>query len=374
MNTSQVSVPSSSGGRHQGGYNTVSINLTHEESEAIRALQDTGMSLQEAILAVVMFTRGHERPENELINIIDVYPGLADAQIVQQAIQKLIALQWLVTDTSFGLTITKAAPDLQTKLEAQIHNPTLILHLVQLPTNTNALPPHIRLIGLTSNHRSYGTFLDRLRHAQSEICLPMLVTLPYQETVCILQERASHGVHIRILLASPQIAVKLRGETVASKAERAIKEWKQTAQGYPNIEIRVSHRVEDMYHLATSWTLDRKLLRYDFYAPYHQRSLAGYLIEFDSRTEPELNIIHLFQTCFDEAWKHAQPATHLSGIWWGLKQNWQWGAGLVTALIALPSITSIWGSIILSISGTFFFNALISSWDMIRQFIRNLIM
>src|SRR5436305_13090957 len=163
------------------------INLTHEESEVIRALQDAGMSLQEATVAVVMFTRGHERPENELINIIDVYPGLENIHAVQQAIHNLTALQWLVTDTSFGLTITKAAPDLQVKLERHIHNPGLISHLAQLRTNTNALPSNIRLIGPTSNQRSYGTFLDLLRHAQSEICLPILVTPPYQETVTILR-------------------------------------------------------------------------------------------------------------------------------------------------------------------------------------------
>lgn len=348
----------------------MSINLSHEESELIRALQDAGMSLQEATLAVVMFTRGHERPENELINIIDGYPGLENTQAMQQAIHHLIARQWLVKDTSFGLTVTKAAPDLQTKLERYVHNPGLISHLAQ-PSNT--LPINIRLIGPTSNQNSYGTFLDLLRHAQSEICLPMLITPPYQETVSILQERAFHRVHVRILLASPKVAVEIRGKTFASKAERAIKEWKKVAQGHPNMEIKVSHRIEDMLHLATSWTRDRKLLRYDFYAPYHQRSLAGYLIEFDSRTEPELNIIYMFQTCFDDAWKQAQPTTRLIGIWWKIKQNWQWGAGLVAALIAIPFGASIWGGIIASIAATFCFNALVSSWDMIRQLIRNLI-
>jgi hypothetical protein len=349
----------------------VTTNLTHEESEVVRALQDAGMSLQEATLAVVMFTRGHERPENELINIIDVYPGLANAQVMQQAIHQLITSNWLVTDTSFGLTVTKAAPDLQAKLAARIHNPRLVSHLTQPSTDTNKLPPNIRLIGPTSNQHSYGTFLDLLRHAQNEICLPMLITPPYQATASILQERASHGVHVRILLAHPQVAVKIRGKTFASKAERSLKEWKKTVQDRPNMEIRVSHRVEDMYHLATSWTLDRKLLRYDFYAPYHQRSLAGYLIEFDSRTGPELNIIHMFQACFDNAWRQAQPTTRLLGIWWRIKQNWQWGAGLVTALIAIPFGTSIWGSIIASIAATFWFNALVSSWDMIRQTLRN---
>ena len=127
-----------------------------------------------------------------------------------------------------------------------------------------------------------------------------------------------------------------------------------------------------MYHLTTSWILDRTLLRYDLYAPYHQRSLEGYLIEFDSRTEPELNIIHMFQTRFDEAWKRAQPTTFPLGMWWGIKKNWQWAAGLATALLAIPLGTSVWGGIVASISATFFFNALISSWNMIRQAIRNL--
>jgi hypothetical protein len=269
-------------------------------------------------------------------------------------------------------TVWKAAPDLQAKLEAYIHNPGLISHLAQSRPNTNALPANIRLIGPTSNQYSYGTFLDLLRHAQSEICLPMLITPPYHDTVSILQTRASHGVHVRILLASPQVAAKLRGKTFANKAERAIKEWKKIVQDYPHMEIRVSHRIEDMAHLATSWTLDRKLLRYDCYAPYHQRSLAGYLIEFDSRTEPELNIIHMFQACFDEAWKQAQSTSRLSGIWWKTRQNWQWGAGLATVLIAIPLGTSIWGGIAVSIAATFWFNALISSWAMIRQLIRNL--
>ncbi len=352
----------------------MSTNLTHEESEVVRALQDAGMPLQDATLAVVMFTRGHERVENELIYIVSLYPGLEDTHLTEQAVHKLMNLKWLIPSLAYDLNVIKAAPDLQTQLAAYIHNPTLVSKLAQPYMNTNTLPRNIRLIGLTANQYSYGTFLDLLRHAQSEICLPMLVTSPYQETVLILQKRATHGVHVRILLASPQVAVKLREEAIASKSKDTIKKWREVAQGYSNMEIRVSHRVEDMYHLATSWTMDRKLLRYDFYVPPTQRSLEGFLIEFDSRAESELkglNIIHLFQMRFDEAWKQAQPTTSLLSIWWRIKQNWQWGAGFVTALIALLLGGSIWAGIMASISATFFFNALVSSWDMIRQTIRN---
>ena len=31
-------------------------------------------------------------------------------------------------------------------------------------------------------------------------------------------------------------------------------------------------------------------------------------------------------TRFDEAWKRAQPTTFPLGMWWGIKQNWQWAA------------------------------------------------
>ena len=76
---------------------------------------------------------------------------------------------------------------------------------------------------------------------------------------------------------------------------------------------------------------------------------------------------------FDDAWKQARPTTFFLSIWWWIKQNWQWGAGLVTLLIAILLGGSIGGGIMASISATFFFNALVSSWAMIRQTIRDLL-
>jgi hypothetical protein len=323
-----------------------------------------------------MFTRGHERPENELIQIVDLYSGLEDRQLTKQAIQKLLSLQWLVQFKAFAFIVIKAAPDIETKIADYIHDLDLVSQ-AKPQKSTNMLPPNIRLVGPTASQHSYGSFLDLLRHAQSEICLPMLITAPYEETVVILQQRSALGVRIRILLAYPQVAVAIRDGTVFQRAKDVIKTWSDIAQHNANIEVRVSHNIEDMYQLATSWTLDRKLLRYDFYVPPKERSLAGYLIEFDSRTEPDmkgLNIINLFQAHFDEAWKRARPTTFFLGALWRIKQHWQWGAGLVTALMVIPlGVSSIAGGIVISISATFFFNAIVSSWNMIRQGIRNLI-
>jgi hypothetical protein len=351
----------------------VSITLTHEERDVVRGLQDTGMSLQEATLAVIMLTRGHARPEKDLIDIIDVYPALNNKYGMQQAIHTLQNAGWLVTSPSFGQTITKAASDLSEKIADRIHDQTRVQQMMQSNTQSAQIPPsNIRLLGPMVSEHVYGTFLDLLGNAHTEICLPMLVTPPYESTVSILQEQAHKGIHIRILLASPDVAKQIRGEVVVDKARKAIKDWQEVARGHPKIEIRVTHQVEDMCHMATSWTLDRRILRYDFYDPKNQRSLAGYMIEFDSHIGASLNIVSLFQARFDEAWNHAQPLNML-GLWWRLKKNWQWGAFVLTALIAIPFGTSIWGGIIGSVSATFLFNALVSSSSMIKATIRKLI-
>ncbi len=348
----------------------MSINLTHEESEAIGALRNAGMSPAEATLAVIMFTRGHARPEEELINIVDLYPGLADRQQTQQAIDALKSKGWLITATSYGQIITRAAPDLQQKMAECIPNQILIDRLPQPRSQiASELPPQIHLIGQMNSENNYGTYLDLLRQANSEICLPMLVTPPYPTTAAILQDRARRGVHVKLLLASPRVAAKIRGETVADRARRAISDWREKARGFPNMEIRMAHLPEDMY-FATSWTLDRKLLRLDIYDPFRQRSLAGYMIEFDSRLGPDYNIVTLFQAHFDRAWNRAQPLHPLGNGWWWVKQNWQWVAFAITALIALPLGMSVWGGIVGSVAATFLFNALVTSWPMIRAAIR----
>lgn len=348
----------------------MSIDLTREEMEVVRKLRDKQMPYTEAALAVLMLTHGHARPESELINIIDVYPGLDNKQETRQAIHTLQNRQWLVISTSFNRNITKAAPDLQQKIADYIHDPSLLQRLVQSCTHATQTPPvSIQLVGPMTDEHNHGTFLELLSNANREICLPMLVTPPYESTVPILQERARRGVHIRILLASTKVAKHIRGETAGEKAQNAIRAWQEIARGYPQIEIRITHQIDDMCHLATSWTLDRRLLRYDFYDPKRQRSLAGYMIEFDSRTGLELNIISLFQARFDEAWTQAQPVNIL-GIWWWLRSHWQWGAFVVTALIAIPFGTSVWGGIIASVSATFLFNALVSSSSTIKTILR----
>lgn len=350
----------------------MSFNLKKEELEVVRELQHKGrLSLPAATLAVVMFTRGHARPESELINIIGQYPNLEDGHTAAQTIATLKDMNWLVVNEMFDQRLTQAAPDLQEQMSQKIGNPDLIEQLVLLRSHLT-LAPHIRALG-PMNEKVFGTFLDLLRSAQREVCLPMLVTAPYHSTVDILQERARRGVHVRILLASPKVAVKLRGGTVEDRAHEAIAGWKKIAQGIPKIEIRIAHIPEDMY-FATSWTLDGRLLRFDIYDPSRQRSLGGYMIEVESPPGLEFNVVTLFQERFELAWNRAQPIHAPGGIRWFLKRHWQWAAFIASALIAIALGTSletpVWSEIVASVSATFLFNALVSSWPMIRFALR----
>lgn len=349
----------------------MSFNLKQEEIEVVRALQNKGLSLPEATLAVIMFTREHARPESELINIVGQYPSLEDGHQAAHTITILKDMGWLIVNEFFGQRLTQAAPNLQGQMSQKIGNPGLIERLVLLRSQL-ALVPYIRALG-PMNENVFGTFLDLLRSAQREICLPMLVTAPYHSTADILKERAHRGVRVRILLASPKVAIKLRGGTVAVRAYEAIEGWTKIAQGIPNIEIRIAHIPEDM-HFATSWTLDGRLLRFDIYDPSRQRSLGGYMIEVESPPGLELNLVTLFQERFELAWNRAQPI-HTSGrTRWFLKKHWQWAAFMATALIAIvlgASLqTPVWSEIVASVSATFLFNALIASWPTIRFAIR----
>jgi hypothetical protein len=348
------------------------VMLVKEEREVVRALRNTGMPLPVATLAVVLFTRGHLRPEKELIDIIGQYPNLEHTDVAENALTILKEMGWLTKTDSFDQSIVLAVSDLGEKMAERIKNQSLIDSLL-LMRSQSTLASNVKLLGPMNTEQMYGSFRDLLQEAQREICLPMLATSPHSSVVEIIQERARKGAHVRILLASTEVAIKLRGETVAAKSQEAIKGWIKHAQNIPQMEIRIVHRPEDMY-FATSWTLDEHLLRFDIYDPLMQRSLEGIMIEVVSPPGFHLNLITMFQACFNAAWNRAEPIHTFGKVRWWLVSNWQWWAFGVTAFIALLlGGTSVWGGIVGSVSATFLFNALVASWPRIRSAVRKIL-
>jgi predicted transcriptional regulator len=288
----------------------MSAALSHHELRIVAELQRTGLSLPVATLAVVMAIREHARPAPELTDIVRQYQHLENRATAEEAIGELRRLGWLVESESYGLMLVHQAPDLVDKLADRLRQPELSVALREL---RSTFERNVSVIGPMKDKEVYQTFLEILRGAQSEICLPMLATSPNMVVVQILQERARQGVRIRILLGSPKLVAKLRGETMTRVALDAIHGWTQNASGISNIRLRISNSAEDM-EIATCMSVDSRLLRFDIYDSLTQRSLQGIMIQVESPTGMELNLIKLFRRRFEESWTSAKPITTVCSV------------------------------------------------------------
>lgn len=163
----------------------MSASLNREELDIVRALRDVGISLPVATLAVVMITRDHARPENELADIVRQYQNLEDRSVAAEAIAELKRRNWLVISKSYGQELIHQSPDLKEKLAQEIGDPILPDKLLKL---CSSLEPCIRILGSMNDRSIYGSYLDLLSAAQREICLPMLATSPHISSVSILQD------------------------------------------------------------------------------------------------------------------------------------------------------------------------------------------
>ena len=97
------------------------------------------------------------------------------------------------------------------------------------------------------------------------------------------------------------------------------------------------------------------------------------MIEVESPVGFDLNLVTLFQARFDVAWNRAHPIDAYGKVKWWVTSNWQWVAFGITALIALALGLSVWGSIAGSVSATFLFNAIVSSWPAVRSLLRRML-
>jgi hypothetical protein len=272
-----------------------------------------------------MATRAHARPEDELVEIIRQYPGLEDSGVARRAIRDLLKRQWLQTSNSYELELTHQAPDLREKIEDAIARPGTAERLQRM---RSSLEPFVKIIGPMKDEVVYSSFLELLSAAQQRICLPMLATTPYDETVKILKGRAEAGVEIQLLLGTPSLVAKWRGETMRKISSERLARWREIFEKYDNVTIRVSHHPEDMA-IATCVGVDNSIARLDVYDPYSQRSLEGVMIEIASPQGMSLNVVRIFYDLFDNAWGRAHGAGSIWWTAWLLRRWWKIEMGIV---------------------------------------------
>jgi hypothetical protein len=345
----------------------MSAALTPEEIDIVERLTHSGIHRRPATLAVAMVTREHARPEAELVDIVRQYQGLEDRENAIEAICTLKATGWLVEAVAYGTTLLRQAPDLRKQIAVKLGDKSLERTLGSL---RSANDPLVAIVGSMTDENAYSTFLERLRGAHSEVCLPMLATTPKLQAADIIKERAAAGVKVRVLLASTDVVCKLRGNTMAKASKDSIKGWKDHAKQNSNIEVRISSQPSDM-RLASCALIDNDVLRFDIYDPQMQRSLQGTLIEVTSGKGRKLNIISMFQDTFEDAWNRATPSGILGRFGQLFFMHWQWWLFAMFGLGAFATTSHLVVVAILgSASASFLTNAIVTDWPILITAIR----
>ncbi|MCG8921041.1 hypothetical protein [Lentzea sp. CC55] len=295
-----------------------------------------------------MATRAHARPEAELVEIVRQYSGLESIADARRAIRELLIRGWIQQTSSYGTTLTHQVPNLRELIATELGDEAIPAQLLAMRAN---LEPHVRVLGAMKDEVVYHTFMDLLRSAQQEICLPMLATTPYDETVRILRERADAGVRVRILLAVPSLVAKWRGETMRSISAGRIRQWVECFSDRDTVEVRLSSSQEDM-ELATCVSVDGGVVRYDIYDPYSQRSLEGVMVEVGSPQGLVPNLVRLFQRVFDDAWDRSVSPRRFAMAGRFLKRWWKlWLTIAVIAAAFIPVGVENWAEILIGIGG-----------------------
>lgn len=310
-------------------------SLLREEDALIGRLSHNGLSRGAATLAVVMATRQHARPEKELLDIVLQYPGLENLAVAEGALRELRSLGWVENREIEDASLTAQAGDLRRQIAERLGDSYVAEVLATLRANLD--PSAARVVGPMNDEQVYSTYLELLRSAQTEICLPMLVTSSRLSSVEILRERAQAGVRVKILVGAPNVVASIRGPTMRATAEERIREWVRIFAGLPSAEVRVSHEIEDMW-LASCMAIDRRIVRLDIYDPEVQRSLQGIMLEFANPSGLNLNLVRVFVELFDQAWLHARPVTGLGRFLWRWRRAWKVWVGLIFAGLAFLPI------------------------------------
>jgi hypothetical protein len=339
-------------------------SLEAEENALVSRLAHANLSRGAATLAVVLATRQHARPERELLDIVLQYPGLENLATAEAALRELRALGWVINRDTENALLTQQVPDLRRKIAERLADPPVADQLAALRSNLD--PMAARVVGPMNDESVYSSYLELLRSAQDDICLPMLVTSTRLASVEILQERAQAGVRVRILVGAPRIVASVRGETMRATAEKRIKEWTRNFSNLPTAEVRISHKLEDMW-LGSSMAIDGKIVRLDVYDPERQRSLQGIMLEVADPRGLNLNVVRIFVDLFEQAWARARPTTWAGRMLWRWRQLWKvWVGLLFTAAAFLPIPFAGWQDLLIGIAAALLATAVIEGGANIR--------
>lgn len=294
--------------------------LSQSEAKLIDELFASGLSLGVATFAVVLLTRRYGRPFEALLAHVEEYAALSDPLIRTSALHELIARGWAVEEeVADSPPAIVAHPDLEAYLLREV--PEFVGPIEPL-VSPDAV---VSVLGHMGDLEVFRTFARRLSEARSDIAIPLFMTFPPAHAVSAMKDGAMRGVRVRILMADPHLAEKVRGGDAARIARTRIRAWRDVVRSIPrrehraNFEVRLTRRAEDLA-FASSFLTDGRRLRLVVYDNKTQRSTDGVMLEF--RGDHTTNLARMFGTWFDEAWSSARPVERREWPRWVLGRWW----------------------------------------------------
>ncbi|WP_367127930.1 hypothetical protein [Saccharothrix sp. HUAS TT1] len=276
-------------------------SLSAREIALAERLISAGLDQPQAVLAVAMCTRGHARPEREVVDLVRQYPGLSTPGVAEAALAALRRRGWVVErEVKDTMVLCSASPDLPVQSAEFVGDPAFAEAMRQ---SRSVNQPEVRILGHMHDPGVYETFGPRIRTATHEILLPMINTTPNLAQVADLQSVARSGVSVRVLLAAPKLAARIRGNVSLAESKGRIEGWVRNSDGYDNFEVRVTNRASDLW-AASSMYLDGRLLRFDVFDPVSQRTTQGVMVEVVA--DGVTNLALIFKAMFDEAWQRSR--------------------------------------------------------------------
>jgi hypothetical protein len=305
-------------------------SLTSTELTLAERLSESGFGHAEATLAVAIFTRDHYRTQEELIDQIKIYPGLSERAEALSAISSLTARKWILKEERApGIAIFRANPAIPEMYLEEVEDPKLVQLLNRERLNQSVI---VTILGHMRDPIVYESFGSKIRNTQNDLMLPMIHTSPNLRQVQEITEIAKSGARVRVLLATPTLTFKLRGNSARSASRTAIKGWLKNSEGIRSFQVRVTNIQSDLL-LASSVSFDDRLVRINFFDPVRQRTTQGTMVEIQADTPS--NISMLFADHFNTAWSRAREPTFRGTVAWCIRRYWL----LLTAAV-LGAITA----------------------------------
>lgn len=290
--------------------------VTAREAELVDRLVSAGIESTQALVTIMMYTRGHARPEIETIDIVRQYSGLSAPGIAESALANARRQNWLEEVSTGSVVLLSSPQDLPAMLASFLADPGFE-HALKAQREQNQ--PTVTVLGGMHSPEVYESFGPIIQSASDEILLPMINTTPRLAQVKDLQAAARSGVEIRVLLATPRLAAKIRGNAIKAESADRIRAWQQNAKGIDTFRIRVTNRESDL-RFASSACVDGRTVRIDIFNPSSQRSTQGVMVE--ARSDTNSNLALVFQQIFNDAWRRAHAAGPLGYPMSLLKKSW----------------------------------------------------